>query len=143
MSKNELRVTIDGLSEAIQGILKEYIDEEVKPIVDEEMEKAAMMAKSELKANSPDSGMARKKKYKNSWSHKTVRGRLENKIIIYNKQGQLTHLLENGHFKFNQYGGPYSKDGSRRTRAIPHIKPAQENAEKKLLNGIIERLDNK
>lgn len=135
----ELKVTIDGLSDAIQEILEEYVDKDVEPIIEKNLDKQVNSTKRELKEKSPDSGQARKKKYKDSWTHKTEKGRLTNKKIVYNKQGQLTHLLEHGHFKFNQHGGPY---GAGRTTAIPHIKPAEEKANKELLENITRDLEN-
>lgn len=134
----ELKVTINGLSDAIQDIIKDYVEEDVKPIIKEEMNKVVRLTKKELKRTSPSNPNTHKKKYKDSWRHKTEKGRLGDKVIIYNTQGQLTHLLENGHYKYNQHGGPYSG----RSKSIPHIKPAQEMAEKQLIENIINRLEN-
>ena len=62
--------------------------------------------------------------YKKSWSQKKTYDNTGSiQITVYNrKHYQLTHLLENGHAKTN--GG--------RTRAFPHIAPAEEFAEREL-----------
>lgn len=126
------------MSDAIDEILKEYVEEEVQPIIDKNLDEQVKITKRELKNTSPDSGQARKSKYKDSWTHRVEKGRLINKRIVYNKQGSLTHLLEHGHFKYNQYGGPY---GNGRTTAIPHIKPAEEKANQELYEKIVRDLE--
>lgn len=68
---------------------------------------------SELKATSPKStGKDRSGTYAKSWTKKK-RGK---KIIIHNKEYQLTHLLEKGHAKVN--GG--------RVAARVHIEPVEK-----------------
>lgn len=44
-------------------------------------------------------------------------------VTIWNRQSSLIHLLENGHL---------NRDGTTRTRAFPHMKPANELAERRI-----------
>ena len=73
-----------------------------------------------VKQKSPSASGA----YKKSWAQKKTYDNAGSiQITVYNrKHYQLTHLLENGHAKTN--GG--------RTRAFPHLAPAEEFAEREL-----------
>ncbi|WP_225047412.1 HK97 gp10 family phage protein [Lacticaseibacillus kribbianus] len=97
----------------LSKILDQY-KEEVQQAVDEAQEKAAKAAVDELTASSPRDSRAGKKYYRGWTSQKNGKS-----VIVYNKnKKQLTHLLEYGHA---------NRDGSR-TRAIPHIAPAEKTA---------------
>jgi hypothetical protein len=61
--------------------------------------------------------------YAKSWSIKRGKG---NERVVYNKQYQLTHLLENGHVIVNAKG-TYG-----RTNGIKHIAPVEEWASEEL-----------
>ena len=64
--------------------------------------------------------------YRKGWTLKTERQIINDdvaSVTVYNKdRGYLTHLLENGH----------QKAGGGRVAAIPHIKPAEEEASRDL-----------
>lgn len=64
--------------------------------------------------------------YRKGWTLKTERQIINDdvaSVTVYNKdRGYLTHLLENGH----------QKAGGGRVAAIPHIKPAEEEARRYL-----------
>lgn len=129
---------IDDLAESIVKELEKFNEEETevfKEVVDEVADETVAF----LKDNSPKRlrGGKRAKKYKpgsyaKSWK-KDVRfdGKVGKRIIVRSTQPQLTHLLENGHAR------PSSKGGGR-TKAMPHIAPAEERAEK-LMNEKLER----
>ena len=61
--------------------------------------------------------------YKKRWVYfvEKVRGTIT--VTVHNKQWPLTHLLENGHL---------NRDGTTRSKAIPHISTANADAEKKV-----------
>ncbi len=113
-------VKIDNMANAIAQVLSEYTDE-VAEVLKEDVKEVAKECASNIKTNSPsDSG-----NYKKGWKTKVA---FENKnnirVEVYNaKKPQLTHLLEYGHAKVN--GG--------RVEGHPHIRPAEEMAEKALL----------
>ena len=109
------RVSVDQMAQTIMDGLLEYADlatEDMKAAV----KKAGNKAKSDVQAGAPvDTG-----KYKKSWTVKTTK---ENsnalEVTVHSKNRyQLAHLLEFGHAKRN--GG--------RTRAFPHIAPAEAAA---------------
>ena len=114
-----MRVDVSDFLEAVRGELEDY-DNEVTEAVKDSVKEVAKETVHEVKARSPvDSGA-----YKKSWGQTTV---FENassiRISVHNKKHyRLTHLLENGHALVN--GG--------RTRAQPHIAPAEQFAEREL-----------
>ena len=114
-----MKITVTDFLEAVRGELDEFVSE-----VTEDTKKAVKtVAKEtvrEVKQNSP----FRYGNYKKSWTQTTVyEGDNGITVSIHNRNHyRLTHLLEHGHAKVN--GG--------RTRAFPHIAPAEKFAEREL-----------
>ena len=116
-------VTIDGLADAIIKELNDY-SEEVTEQIKKDVKKVARKCKNEIQQNSPKN----RGEYAAGWRVKVA---FENandiRVVIHNaKVPGLPHLLENGHAKVN--GG--------RVAGIPHIRPAELNAEKELLGRV-------
>lgn len=109
------KVSIDGLADAVMQGLNEYqalTNEGVKAAV----KKAGDTVKKQIQASAPKRTGA----YGRSWTVKTTRESshaLEVTVHSRNRY-QLAHLLEFGH--------ALRKGG--RTRAFPHIAPAEERA---------------
>lgn len=114
-----MSIKVDDLVEAVRGELEDYASE-VTGEVKEAVKEVAKATVKEVKTRSPvDSGY-----YKKGWGQVKVSETQGSIVIaIRNKtQYYLTHLLENGHAL---------KSGGR-TRAFPHIKPAEEFAAREL-----------
>ena len=82
----------------------------------------------ELKTSSPK----RTGRYSKGWKQKVEKDGINgNKLTVYNADAyQLTHLLENGHA---------SRDGGF-VSGRPHIKPAQDKAEKEVLEELTKAI---
>ena len=116
-----VKVEAGGLAVAINDILEQYRDATVET-VGKAVETALTAARDELRETSPRGDRSDKDSYRKSWQLKlTKKGGLVTGGVVYSKQPQLTHLLEHGHAKVGKKGG--------RTKAQPHIAPAQEHAE--------------
>lgn len=114
-----MNVKIDDLAEAIRGELEGYASEVAEGVKDAVKETAKATVK-EVKAKSPkDSGA-----YRKGWGQVKISETAGSIVIAVRnkKRYYLTHLLENGH----------ALKGGGRTRAYPHIKPAEELAEREL-----------
>lgn len=112
-------VKVENLASEIMKELSAYSDE-ITDSIKEDVKKTAKECVDEIRGKSPaDSGI-----YKKGWKSKvTYESRNDIRMEIYNsKKPTLTHLLENGHAKIN--GG--------RVEGVPHARPAEENAVKKL-----------
>ena len=133
MAKNT-KVGIGGLSDAVMDILEEY-QGDVDKAVDRSIKFATKRTVEQLKRDSPVGNS--KKHYRDGWTSRTIKDRLSKKTIIFNTKGQMTHLLERGHVISNQFGGPYAG----RTKAQPHIKPAEEYGVGLLERTIIKELN--
>ena len=117
------RCNIDQMAHVIMEGLQEYADlaaEDMKAAV----RKAGNSAKKDIEANAPERTGA----YKKSWSVKTVRENASAmEVVVYSRNRyQLAHLLEFGHAL--RQGG--------RTRAFPHIAPAEERAAEMLVREV-------
>ena len=117
------RCRIDQMAHVIMEGLQEYADlaaEDMKAAV----RKAGNSAKKDIQANAPEKTGA----YKKSWAVKTVRENANAmEVVVYSRNRyQLAHLLEFGHAL--RQGG--------RTRAFPHIAPAEERAAEMLVREV-------
>ena len=124
-----MSIKIDDLAKEVMRGLDEYADvttEQVKKAV----RKAGNTVRKEIQQNAPKNTGD----YARSWSTKTVRetpNTLE--LVVHSRNRyQLTHLLEFGHCLQN--GG--------RTRAIPHIAPAEEKGIEQLEKTIERKIEN-
>lgn len=112
-------VTVDNLATEIMKGLTEY-----KNLATADMKmavrKAGKSVKKDIQANAPKKTGA----YSKSWTVKTTKETSESlELTVHSpKKYQLAHLLEKGH----------AKRGGGRTKAIPHIAPAEEKAVKDL-----------
>ena len=112
-------VKIDNLASEIMKGLQEY-----KDLATDDMKKAVRKAgksvKKDIQANAPKKTGA----YSKSWTVKTTKETSDSlEVTVYSqKKYQLAHLLEKGH----------AKRGGGRTKAQPHIAPAEESAVKEL-----------
>lgn len=124
------KVSIDKLADEIMKGLEEYeslATEDMKKHV----KKAARSIRKDIKDIAPKGETG---KYKESWSAKTTKETANSiEIVVHSKNRyQLAHLLEKGHVL--RQGG--------RTRAQPHIKPAEEKGIKELEENIKRSLKN-
>lgn len=123
------KVSINGLADAVMEELTEY-----NKLAEETMKKAVTKAgqtvRKEIKAGAP----VRSGKYARSWkTKKTKESSRSLEVTVYSpSRYMLAHLLEHGH----------AKRGGGRTRAFPHIAPAEEAGEKQLEQDIIRGLSN-
>ena len=119
------RVKIDQMAHVIMEGLQEYADlatDDLKAAV----KKAGNEAKKDIQANAP----VKTGKYKKSWAVKTTKETSNAMEVVVHSRNryQLAHLLEFGH----------AKRGGGRTKAIPHIAPAEARAAE-LLEKEVER----
>lgn len=107
------------LASQIAQALTEYSDE-IATEVDKAAKEVATETVAELRATSPKSNRKNRRRYAESWTKKQISN---GQWVVHVKAPnyRLTHLLERGHVKAN--GG--------RTRAFPHIAPAEEHAVEK------------
>ena len=120
-----MSIKIDDLAREVMKGLDEYADvttEQVKKAV----RKAGNTVRREIQENAPKNTGD----YAKSWAVKKVRESSHTlEVVVHSKNRyQLTHLLEFGHCLRN--GG--------RTRAVPHIAPAEEKGIEQL-EKMIER----
>lgn len=116
-------IRVEDLASAIEKELSAY-SQEVTDGLKKEVKQVAEECKEEIQQNSP----VLTGSYKKGWSSQVAYENQEDiRVVVRNKTDyQLTHLLENGHAKVT--GG--------RVEGHPHIAPAEQNAEKKLLKKV-------
>lgn len=117
------KISVNDLGSVIQKELAAYSDQ-VSEGVRREVKAVSKETAAALKATSPrDTG-----KYAKGWTSKVeFESREDIRVLVYNRtEPQLTHLLEYGH----------AKVGGGRVEGRAHIRPAEEQAERKLEGAI-------
>ena len=117
-------IRLDDLADTIEEMLVGYAENITQGITVAGYE-AAKECRKALKQTSPK----QHGDYSKSWVISKQKGRPGEpmRYIVHNKEHyRLTHLLEKGHAK--RSGG--------RTRAIPHIAPAEEAAKEKFIQDV-------
>lgn len=116
-------VKIDGLADAIVKELEEY-RQDITDGLKQEIKTVAKECKQNIQKNSP----VLTGSYRKGWQDKVAyEGDDDIRVIVRNRTDyQLTHLLEYGHAKVN--GG--------RVQGHPHIGPAEQRAEEKLMKKV-------
>ena len=126
----KIKIKPEQLEQAVSSILSEYkesISTKVKKAVDD----AGKEAVDQLKRTSPRRVEGSKGYYK-SWRKRVTKETADVKeVTVYSTQPGLPHLLEHGHALRN--GG--------RTRAFPHIAPAEQMVTEKLEKEIVEAIE--
>lgn len=107
------KVSIDKLASTIMEGLEEY-----KELQTENLKKAVKKAGNTVKKEIEDNAPVKSGTYKKSWAVKKTKETSNSLTVVVHSKNryQLAHLLEKGHALRN--GG--------RSKAIPHIKPAEE-----------------
>lgn len=122
------------LTKAIEGILDEYQDELGTTIEDVEKATAKMTVQNLRTVQVPRRTGEYAKGWKWQYDRQTLKG--YQAVIIYNSDHyQLTHLLENGHALVR--GGRTVGE----VKPFPHIEPAQQEAERYMLDHLQEALE--
>ena len=121
------RVSVDGMADAIMEELTKYSDlaaEELKSAV----KSTAQSVRKDIQASAP----SRTGKYKKSWSVKNVKETSESiDLVVHARDSyQLADLLEHGH----------AKRGGGRVAGRPHIAPAEQAGNEKLVKTIEQKL---
>ena len=116
MSESEavtVSIPVGNLADEVMKQLNEYAE-----ITTDGMKKAVNDAGKTVRKEIQSGAPVRSGKYKKSWIvKKTAESATKLEVTVHSKNRyQLAHLLEHGHAKRN--GG--------RTKAIPHIAPAEE-----------------
>ena len=109
------RVRIDQMAHVIMEGLQEYAD-----LATDDLKKAVKKAGDEAKKDIQNNAPVKTGAYKKSWTVKTTKETSNAmEVVVHSKNRyQLAHLLEFGH----------AKRGGGRTRAFPHIAPAEQRA---------------
>lgn len=119
-------IKLDELAAAIMDELHTY-DQKVTDGIKKEIRQVAKECRQDIVEHSPvDTG-----EYKSGWKDKVKYEDASNiRITVYNKkEPYITHLLEHGH------AGPGGiAKGS--ARPFPHIAPAEQRAEEKLMRKV-------
>lgn len=133
--RNEIIATPEALVAALVSTCQAYTDEIRETVVNGIID-IGQEATAEIRAIAPvyegDNKNTAKGAYKRSWTYRVGQERGKINVTVHAKDPhyRLTHLLENGHL---------NRDGTTRSKAIPHVSIVNAIAEQKvdkLLEGL-------
>ena len=116
-------IRIDELADTVMKGLKEYAQLAADDLK-EDVKKAGKTVKQQIESTAP----RKTGKYAKSWTVKKTKETSDSiQVVVHSKNRyQLAHLLEHGH----------AKRGGGRTRAFPHIAPAEQAGTEQLIKDI-------
>jgi len=116
-------VRIDQLADAVMKGLEEYAK-----LATDDLKKDVQNAGKKVKEQIESTAPKKTGKYSKSWAVKKTKETSDSiQVVVHSKNRyQLTHLLEFGH----------AKRGGGRTRAFPHIEPAEQAGMEQLMRDI-------
>ena len=116
-------VRIDQLADAVMKGLEEYAK-----LATDDLKKDVQNAGKKVKEQIESTAPKKTGKYSKSWAVKKTKETSDSiQVVVHSKNRyQLTHLLEFGH----------AKRGGGRTRAFPHIAPAEQAGMEQLMRDI-------
>ena len=116
-------IRIDELADTVMKGLKEYAQLAADDLK-EDVKKAGKTVKQQIESTAP----RKTGKYAKSWAVKKTKETSDSiQVVVHSKNRyQLAHLLEHGH----------AKRGGGRTRAFPHIAPAEQAGTEQLIKDI-------
>lgn len=123
------KTSIENFAGELEEILTEYAD-----VTSEGVKAAVQKTSKEVRERVQAGAPVQTGKYKKSWSERKLKETASSlSMVVYSRNRyQLTHLLEHGHAK--RAGG--------RTRAFPHIAPAEQEGIKMLESEIKRSVQN-
>ena len=130
------KVTLENLGAEVEKILKKYegeVEENLDIVTRKIGQKGAQALRNESLNAFPDS-KRHKKRYGATWTSRVEKTRLTTKVVIYNSQAGLPHLLENGHALVA--GGRKAGFVEGRT----HIEPIEKKLVEEYQQEVINRL---
>lgn len=125
------RIKPEKFAETVSKYLEEYAKD-----VDTTMAKVVTETALEAEQKLHNAGDFEGTKFKRSWDTQIKRKRLYIEARVYNKKGQLTHLLEHGHVLAR--GGRIIR--SEPTTAFKFIEPVNDEAQRKVEEELIKKL---
>lgn len=128
------KTPIDKLSDAISGILNDYVEEigdNVGEIAVELGKKGVKTLKQQSRAEFPK-GTG---EYAKGWKSQVDRGRMATTVTIYNDHYSLPHLLEHGHVIRNGTARDYGS-----VKGREHIKPVADKLVETFEREVVSRL---
>ena len=123
------KIKPEQCAETVSKMLAEYASD-----VDQTMAKVVTETALEAEQELHGAGTFNDTKYKRSWDTQIKKRRLYIEARVFNKKGQLTHLLEHGHVIAK--GGRIVGNA----RAFEHIAPINDKAQEKVEKELIEKL---
>lgn len=127
-----MKIRIEDLDKEVNSIVREW-GNELNESVDEAVRQVATESRKELRT--AGSFQNRTGQYRKGWKIKFDKKRYGLEAIIHNKVYRLTHLLESGHAKWL-----WGRDTGEYVQAFPHIENVNEEAQKRLEEEIIRRI---
>ena len=129
-----MSIPVAKLDDAVADVLNKY-EYNVNEAFKDELQKIAEETVNEAKVNAK-AKYPKSKKYWKSWKVKKVSdSAMGVRLVIHSTQYRIAHLLENGHILIT-HGKAVG-----RVEGRPHIKPAEENMERKIDQKVKVRIE--